>query len=69
MNRLPSYLRQALEHMKHARPGEVIHVEIRHDDWCPIFEGGPCNCDPDVESGARVERKYDGQPEPRRPGA
>ena len=60
MNRFPPYLRQALANVKHVRPGEVVHVEVRHDDDCGIFEGRPCDCEPEVESGARVERKYGG---------
>ena len=61
MNRLPPYLRQALEHGKDDPRGEIVHVEIRHDDWCGIFEGRPCDCNPDVESGKRVDRKYGGK--------
>ena len=61
MNRMPpSYLRQVLEHAKDVRPGEVVQVEVRHDDDCGIFEGRPCDCEPEVESGERVERKYGG---------
>lgn len=32
------------------RPGEAVVVEVRHDDWCAIFNGNPCNCEPDVTS-------------------
>ena len=60
MKRLPPYLRQVLEHAKDVRPGEVVHVEVRHDNWCGIYEGRACDCEPEVESGARVERKYGG---------
>jgi hypothetical protein len=28
-------------------PG-VHHVSIAHDEWCAIFHGGACNCDPTV---------------------
>ena len=31
----------------------VHHVNVLHDDECGIFDGKPCNCDPDVE--LRVE--------------
>jgi hypothetical protein len=24
-------------------------VIVSHDDWCAIFAGGSCNCDPDIE--------------------
>ena len=29
--------------------GRASAVIIRHDDWCAIYSGRPCNCDPDVE--------------------
>ena len=61
MNRPPPYLRQVLENVKHARAGEVVHVEVRHDDSCGILKGRACDCQPDVESGQRVERKYGGK--------
>jgi len=28
-------------------PG-VANLEVRHDDWCLIYNGGECNCDPDL---------------------
>ena len=31
-------------------PGTVNHIAVRHDDWCLIFKGGVCNCDPEVET-------------------
>ena len=61
MTRLPTYLRQALEHAKDIRSGEIVHVEVRHDGDCGIFEDRPCDCQPDVESGVRVDRKYGGE--------
>ncbi len=24
------------------------HFKISHDHWCPYFEDGVCNCDPDI---------------------
>ena len=24
------------------------HVTVEHDDWCGIFEGKRCDCDPDI---------------------
>jgi len=29
--------------------GKGYITEIRHDDWCAIWGGGICNCDPDIE--------------------
>jgi hypothetical protein len=30
-------------------PGEVSIANIFHDDWCNIFKGGYCNCDPAIK--------------------
>ena len=30
------------------KTGEVAEITIQHDDWCAIFKGGKCNCDPDI---------------------
>ena len=27
----------------------VKDVDIFHDDWCAIYDGGYCNCDPDIK--------------------
>lgn len=58
--KLPLYLRQVLKNVKDVAPGEIVHIEVRHDDDCRIFENRPCDCQPEVESGARVDRKYGG---------
>jgi hypothetical protein len=29
-------------------PGRVREVDIYHDDWCRIYRGGYCNCEPEV---------------------
>ena len=29
-------------------PGEVVHVDVYHDDGCPALDGGVCNCESDV---------------------
>jgi hypothetical protein len=29
--------------------GSYSEVDVRHDGWCRIYRGAPCNCDPDVE--------------------
>lgn len=34
------------------RPGETSHVTVSHDDWCMVFSGGACNCEPDIKAGA-----------------
>jgi hypothetical protein len=29
--------------------GRATAILIRHDDWCAIYSGRPCNCNPDME--------------------
>ena len=58
--KLPTYLRQVLKNVKDVPAGDIVHVEVRHDDDCGIFEGRGCDCAPEIESGKRVERKYGG---------
>ena len=26
----------------------VSHIYVMHDDWCEIYNGGYCNCNPEV---------------------
>ena len=28
--------------------GCLYGVDVYHDDWCRIYRGGYCNCDPDI---------------------
>lgn len=62
MKSLPTYLKQVLKHVKDVPPGQIVlHVEVQHDDWCGIYEGRSCDCEPSVLSGARIELKYGGE--------
>lgn len=56
----PNYLKALLEHLNETdqEPGSVRRVEVRHDSWCSVFEGGVCDCEPEVETGKRVEERY-----------
>jgi hypothetical protein len=36
-------------------PGQVTNVDICHDDWCGIYEGGYCNCEPEIKPWPRPE--------------
>jgi hypothetical protein len=29
--------------------GEIYHTIVLHDDWCGIYSGNRCNCDPEIE--------------------
>lgn len=28
--------------------GKVVHGVIQHEPWCRIYQGGACNCVPDI---------------------
>lgn len=63
MKRLPNYLPDALDLAsrlaRERGPGTISQITISHDDWCSIFQGAPCDCDPDVrESLPRSEQKH-----------
>ena len=30
-------------------PGKVQEVDIYHDDWCGVYRGQPCNCNPEIK--------------------
>jgi hypothetical protein len=42
---------QALGELKF---GAIQCVEIRHDSWCSLLNGGYCNCDPEIELGPEL---------------
>ena len=29
----------------------LYHVMVSHDDWCSIYDGGTCDCNPEVKMG------------------
>jgi hypothetical protein len=37
--------------------GRLADVDIYHDDWCRIYRGGYCNCDPEIKLRRSAERK------------
>lgn len=40
--------RAAADGRLQVQPGTVSILNVRHDDWCSIFKGGACNCNPDI---------------------
>jgi len=46
---LGNYVKRMIDAAQEAQPGTVSHTVIKHDDWCLIFSGKPCNCNPDIE--------------------
>lgn len=48
-----SYEKKLAEEMANnplvGQPGTVTVVNISHDSWCNHFNGGECNCNPDMD--------------------
>jgi hypothetical protein len=47
-----NYLKK-LERLQHegkvpAEKGKSYDAKIAHDDWCHVYNGGECNCDPAI---------------------
>lgn len=63
MSRRPRYLDALLKHLERnpPEPGSLVHVEIRHDDDCPFWDGHHCDCDVEVETGEHVDRRHGGE--------
>jgi hypothetical protein len=37
-------------------PAQITEVDVYHDDWCHIYQGGYCDCDPEIVLRPSVER-------------
>ena len=44
-------LRFVMTHRDSFPVGEVTKIDVKHDDWCAIFKGGVCNCNPIIKRG------------------
>ena len=31
-----------------SEPGKFYDAAVAHDDWCHVYLGGECNCDPEI---------------------
>ena len=36
--------------------GKSYDTKIAHDDWCLVYKGGECNCDPEISFVEITER-------------
>lgn len=58
---MSDYLAALVAHFQKAPlEGGVTHVEVRHDDWCRVFKGRRCNCNPTIVTGKSIQEKYEG---------
>jgi hypothetical protein len=46
-----NYYKKLMELLEQGKlpPGRVTDVDICHDDWCRIYRGGYCDCDPEIK--------------------
>ena len=40
-------LKLTMEHLAEIQ-GQLVDIDIQHDNWCAVHGGHPCNCDTDV---------------------
>jgi hypothetical protein len=48
-NHIPAVLSTLGRNAARVRPGTVNEMRVAHDDWCGIFQGRVCNCNPVTE--------------------
>lgn len=54
---MDNYVKKLIEMWdKEKYPPDLYDAFIFHDDWCGIYYGTPCNCDPDIEIKKRISR-------------
>lgn len=48
--KIPRYMRPLIRALKERQvPAGFHRVTVRHDEWCAIWKGGICNCDPEID--------------------
>jgi len=47
-NQTPRQARKAFQkaYANERKKNRVVHVRIEHDDWCGVFSGSECHCNP-----------------------
>ncbi len=45
------------------RPGDVVEVNVEHDEDCGIFAGDPCDCEPAVLANTINEPTQEAEPD------
>lgn len=43
-----NYMKKVLPIASAFPQGTDLYATCYHEDWCGIYDGRPCNCDPDV---------------------
>lgn len=39
---------EVIARLQGLHPGVVYQAHVYHDEWCAVFSGGYCNCEPEV---------------------
>ena len=57
----PSYIPLIQEMLEASEPlpTGVYVIDVFHDETCPLWSGGVCNCNPDVDRPSRVPMPED----------
>lgn len=51
--KIPHYLQKITATARQLQLAPGVHiVQVRHDDWCSIWRGGECNCEPEIGMSA-----------------
>ena len=37
-------------------PAQITEIDVWHDDWCRVYRGGYCNCNPEIKLRPKPER-------------
>lgn len=45
---MPRILRMLQQGELVTRPGQPLHIDVRHDHWCGALRGQRCTCEPDI---------------------
>lgn len=53
---MAEYMRRLMKAVERGaiKQGDIAFASVAHDDWCSIYGGGACNCDPEIS--VRTER-------------
>jgi hypothetical protein len=62
-NQTPRQARKAFQkvYANEKKKNRVVHVRFEHDDWCGVFSGYECNCNPVrciLDQNGEVKHKF-----------
>ena len=45
----PNCLEQLLSIAREVEEGQLVGMQVYHDNWCAMNQGGVCNCNPEIK--------------------